>query len=158
MANNLPECPFCGGRALRICGVTSWIECERCVAKTSQCRAIEKAEELWSQRIDPAGEINRLRERLGPRGLEVVMIGERGHYVSAAVKAEIESLRMAPPFRASNLAQDAERGATLDTARVTSILEKHIKLDWLNASDGKPEIIGIDDAVAELAGAHPRSP
>lgn len=35
----------------------------------------------------------KLRERLGPRGLEVVMIGDAGHYVSEAVKAEIESLR-----------------------------------------------------------------
>lgn len=89
----LPECPFCGGRPLRICGVTSWLECERCVAKTSQCRTIEKAEELWSQRIDPAGEINRLRERLGPRGLEVVVIDGAGHYVNEKVKAEIERLR-----------------------------------------------------------------
>lgn len=38
-------------------------------------------------------EIKRLRERLGPRGLEVVMIGDTGHYVSKDVKKEIESLR-----------------------------------------------------------------
>lgn len=38
-------------------------------------------------------EIERLRERLGPRGLEVVMIDGRGHYVNEAVKAEIERLR-----------------------------------------------------------------
>lgn len=36
----------------------------------------------------------KLRERLGPRGLEVVMIGDAGHYVSELVKAEIESLRV----------------------------------------------------------------
>jgi hypothetical protein len=36
----------------------------------------------------------KLRERLGPRGLEVVLIGDIGHYVNKAVKAEIESLRL----------------------------------------------------------------
>jgi uncharacterized protein YoxC len=35
----------------------------------------------------------KLRQRLGPLGLEVVMIGDAGHYVNEAVKAEIESLR-----------------------------------------------------------------
>ena len=35
-----------------------------------------------------------LRERLGPRGLEVVVIGDAGHYVNKAVKDEIESLRL----------------------------------------------------------------
>jgi uncharacterized protein YoxC len=35
----------------------------------------------------------KLRERLGPHGLEVVMIGDSGHYVNQAVRAEIESLR-----------------------------------------------------------------
>lgn len=38
-------------------------------------------------------EIGRLRERLGPRGLEVVMIDGAGHYVNEKVKAEIERLR-----------------------------------------------------------------
>lgn len=36
----------------------------------------------------------KLRERLGPRGLEVVMIGNAGHYVNEAVKAEIDRLRV----------------------------------------------------------------
>jgi aspartate/glutamate racemase len=35
----------------------------------------------------------KLLERLGPRGLEVVIIGNTGHYVSSAVKAEIDRLR-----------------------------------------------------------------
>lgn len=39
-----------------------------------------------------ADEIDRLRERLGPRGLEVVNINGAGHYVSEAVKAEIDHL------------------------------------------------------------------
>jgi hypothetical protein len=39
-------------------------------------------------------ENERLRERLGPRGLEVVMIGDRGHYVNETVKRELESLRL----------------------------------------------------------------
>lgn len=38
-------------------------------------------------------ELLMLRERLGPRGLEVVMINGGGHYVNEAVKAEIERLR-----------------------------------------------------------------
>lgn len=58
---------------------------------------------------------------------------------------------------AQNLAQDAEKGTTLDTARVTQILERHIKLDWLNASDGKPDIIGIEEAAAELLRAQPQA-
>lgn len=38
-------------------------------------------------------ELRMLRERLGPRGLEVVMIDGAGHYVNEKVKAEIERLR-----------------------------------------------------------------
>lgn len=38
-------------------------------------------------------EIERLRDRLGPRGLEVVEIDGVGHYVNKKVKAEIERLR-----------------------------------------------------------------
>lgn len=38
-------------------------------------------------------ENERLRERLGPRGLEVVEINGAGHYVNKKVKAEIERLR-----------------------------------------------------------------
>lgn len=34
-----------------------------------------------------------LRERLGPQGLEVVFIGDVGHYVNEKIKAEIERLR-----------------------------------------------------------------
>jgi phosphopantetheine adenylyltransferase len=43
--------------------------------------------------LDAADEIERLRERLGPRGLEVVMIDGAGHYVNEKVKAEVERLR-----------------------------------------------------------------
>jgi hypothetical protein len=38
-------------------------------------------------------EVRMLRERLGPRGLEVVVIDGAGHYVNKKVKAEIERLR-----------------------------------------------------------------
>lgn len=38
-------------------------------------------------------ELRMLRERLGPRGLEVVGIDGIGHYVNEKVKAEIERLR-----------------------------------------------------------------
>lgn len=44
-------------------------------------------------RTEAADEIERLRQRLGPRGLEVVEIDGAGHYVNAKVKAEIERLR-----------------------------------------------------------------
>lgn len=40
-------------------------------------------------------ENRRLRERLGPRGLEVVEIDGAGHYVNEKVKAEIDALRHA---------------------------------------------------------------
>ena len=43
-------------------------------------------------------ELRMLRERLGPRGLEVVQIEGRGHYVNEAVKAEIEKLRSADRY------------------------------------------------------------
>ena len=42
---------------------------------------------------EAADEIERLRERLGPVGLEVVEIDSSGHYVNVKVKAEIERLR-----------------------------------------------------------------
>lgn len=38
-------------------------------------------------------ELRMLRERLGPRGLEVVVINGAGHYVNEKVKAEIDRLR-----------------------------------------------------------------
>ena len=38
-------------------------------------------------------EVAKLRERLGPRGLVVVEIGEAGHYVAQKVADEIERLR-----------------------------------------------------------------
>ena len=38
-------------------------------------------------------EIERLRERLGPRGLEVIEINGAGHYVNIKVRDEIERLR-----------------------------------------------------------------
>jgi multidrug efflux pump subunit AcrB len=44
---------------------------------------------------EAADELDRLYKRLGPQGLEVVMIGDTGHYVNEAVKAEIERLRAA---------------------------------------------------------------
>jgi hypothetical protein len=40
-------------------------------------------------------ENNRLLERLGPRGLEVVFIGDTGHYVNVKIKAHIEKLEAA---------------------------------------------------------------
>jgi len=45
---------------------------------------------------DQQKEIDRLRERLGPCGLEVVEINGAGHYVNEKVKAEIDRLRALP--------------------------------------------------------------
>lgn len=42
---------------------------------------------------DLQAELERVRERVGQRGLEVVMIGKVGHYVSTAVKEELERVR-----------------------------------------------------------------
>lgn len=54
---------------------------------------------------DAAREIERLRERLGPRGLEVIEIDGAGHYVNEKVKAEIERLREeSRHFRAATVA------------------------------------------------------
>jgi len=50
---------------------------------------------LYRDLTDAIAEIRRLRERLGPFGLEVIWIDEHGHYVNARVKAEIEALRAA---------------------------------------------------------------
>jgi hypothetical protein len=111
----LLACPFCGGSAVRIGGSTFWIECTRCVAKSSQCATGDKAAELWNLRAGCS-------DRNGAR----------------------------------NLAQNGDKGTTLGTARVTQILEKHIKLEWLNASDGKPDIVGIEEAAAELLRAEPQ--
>lgn len=55
-------------------------------------------------------ENRRLRERLGPRGLEVVMIDGAGHYVNEKVKAEIEALRHAVQM-ASRLADTVDEFA-----------------------------------------------
>ena len=46
-----------------------------------------------AQAAPERGELEMLRERLGPRGLEVVEIDGAGHYVNEKVKAEIERLR-----------------------------------------------------------------
>ena len=44
---------------------------------------------------DLQAELERVRERVGQRGLEVVMIGKVGHYVSTAVKEELERVKQA---------------------------------------------------------------
>jgi hypothetical protein len=54
---------------------------------------IRRNAECARQLLEARAEIKRLRERLGPLGLEVVMINGAGHYVNKKVKAEIERLR-----------------------------------------------------------------
>ncbi len=43
-------------------------------------------------RKEATDEIERLRERLGPLGLEIVMVDGAGHYVNTKVKSKIEQL------------------------------------------------------------------
>lgn len=50
-------------------------------------------ENLHDRVRDLLAENTKLRERLGPLGLEVVEIDGAGHYVNAKVKTEIETLR-----------------------------------------------------------------
>jgi hypothetical protein len=50
-------------------------------------------EGLHQRVLELLADNTRLRDRLGPLGLEVVMIGDAGHYVNDAVKAEIGRLR-----------------------------------------------------------------
>lgn len=64
-----------------------------------------------------------LRERLGPRGLEVVMIDGRGHYVNEAVKAEIERLRADIPADVVVLRSDRENLAKRVAELVNAIRE-----------------------------------
>ncbi len=65
-------------------------------------------------------ELRMLRERLGPQGLEVVMIDGRGHYVNEVVKREIDRLRADIPTDVVVLHSDranlAKRVAELVTA------------------------------------------
>ena len=56
---------------------------------------IQRNAECARQLLEAGAEIKRLRERLGPLGLEVVLINGAGHYVNKKVKAEIERLRAA---------------------------------------------------------------
>ena len=53
----------------------------------------ERAVELLALFADMQNEIDMLRKRLGPRGLQVIEIDGAGHYVNAKVRGEIERLR-----------------------------------------------------------------
>ena len=75
-------------------GVIKWIAQQRNMKPMESvgkwlfgCDAIKK------ERDDLQAELERVRERVGQRGLEVVMIGKVGHYVSTAVKEELERVR-----------------------------------------------------------------
>lgn len=57
-----------------------------------------------------AAEIERLRERIGPRGLEVVMIDGTGHYVSEAVAKELT--RQAAEIEAPDFDPDTNKRLT----------------------------------------------
>lgn len=70
------------------------------------CMAEHNAKAIVEAHNDAESEINRLRERLGPRGLEVIIIDGAGHYVSQKVKAEFDRLR-ARMRRAADSSTDA---------------------------------------------------
>lgn len=69
---------------------TSDLTLETQAAEFNKARA--QADKFNANLLD---EIKHLRERIGPRGLEVVMIDGAGHYVNEKVKAEIDTLRSA---------------------------------------------------------------
>ena len=71
-------------------------------------------EELTVRLEQALAKTKQLRERLGPRGLEVVMIGGAGHYVNEKVKAEIERLRTTLEQRTTERDQLAIRIALLE--------------------------------------------
>lgn len=84
----------------RICGADA--EIERLtkdlrlavMTESEYVRVIENdAKDIRAELAAANAELVKLRERLGPRGLVVVEIGEAGHYVSVKVAAEIERLR-----------------------------------------------------------------
>lgn len=80
----------------------------------------------------PGDELRMLRERLGPRGLEVVQIEGRGHYVNEAVKAEIEKLRSADRYD-HGYADGVEWAITRPPAPAVGGPLRRIVLDTLNA-------------------------
>ena len=53
----------------------------------------DEANRYVNELVDVKAELARLRKRVGPRGLEVVMIDGVGHYVSEAVAKELARLR-----------------------------------------------------------------
>ncbi len=77
--------------------------CELCAAREAEIErrqadqqdAAHLAAENFERAKRAEAENERLRERLGPRGLEVVEINGAGHYVNERVKAEIDRLRAA---------------------------------------------------------------
>ncbi len=76
---------------------------------------------------EAAREITRLRERLGPVGLEVVEIDGAGHYVNAKVKAEIERLRAEMGALIEKCAKVADQVAEGDAVRPAAVaIARHI--------------------------------
>lgn len=90
--------------------------------------ADEKADEyrkalhdVETERVLPLSiELERVSERVGPQGLEVVMIGEVGHYVSTAVKEELERVRGELVW-ANQCRQDAAAMTEQLTGEVTTL-------------------------------------
>ena len=74
-----------------------------------------------------------LEERLGPRGLEVVMIDGAGHYVNEKIKAEIERLR-ASPAQTERMTNARIRSA-LQAAK--DVLRGYAKVDY--DKDNQPQ-------------------
>lgn len=48
--NELLPCPFCGGEATMHDSCESWVECNRCGARTKMCACREGAVEHWNRR------------------------------------------------------------------------------------------------------------
>ena len=93
---------------------------------------------------DLQAELERVRERVGQRGLEVVMIGKVGHYVSTAVKEELERVR------ADNKALDKWR------ADVTVALQRPEGAFFVDVPQHIKDLVKERDSLRTLIAALPK--
>jgi hypothetical protein len=100
-------------------------------------------------------EIERLRQRLGPRGLEVVIIDGYGHYTNAAVKAEIERLRgvLRKIYEQYDNQDMSHADFRVHAARLASPVISEPKSAAL-LSEIDESFSDMRDALAEIAAAH----
>ncbi len=67
--SELKLCPFCGGKAKQYLSVLSWVECEKCGAKTPQYQFDNQSIDAWNNRASgwiPATERLPEKGRINP--------------------------------------------------------------------------------------------